>query len=318
MEKILIIGGTRFLGPALIRQLVKTGSEITIFNRGNYYGQSLPVSVLRIKGDRRRPSTMKVLLKKKYDLIYDLCCFNKTDATNLLSNILPPEQIVFLSSVAVYKEPLIYPLKEESELGEWDSFGDYGTQKAKAEKEFINYSIKNNLKLTIFRPVYLLGKDNYFDRESYYFSRIINGDPILIPGTGRALIQFSFLEETALAFKKVPEKQLEQVEILNIAGDEFISISDFVQLCGKIVQKKPKLIELNVKLFGLEEKHFYDDFYPFPNLNFIVSNNKITTSYDIKFKPLRKGLEEVYKDWKKKWNGKTRKYALEMEILKKL
>jgi len=182
MEKILIIGGTRFLGPALIRQLVKTGSEITIFNRGNYYGQSLPVSVLRIKGDRRRPSTMKVLLKKKYDLIYDLCCFNKTDATNLLSNILPPEQIVFLSSVAVYKEPLIYPLKEESELGEWDSFGDYGTQKAKAEKEFINYSIKNNLKLTIFRPVYLLGKDNYFDRESYYFSRIITETQFLFLG----------------------------------------------------------------------------------------------------------------------------------------
>lgn len=318
MKRILIIGGTRFLGPVLIKNLEREDNEITIFNRGNNYNNVLPNRVIRIKGDRRVPSAMRVLSQKKYDLVYDLCCFNRNDALNLLRNIQPVAHIVFLSSAAVYKEPLIYPLREDSQVGKWGSFGDYGVQKAEAEKEFEFYAKKHNLKLTVFRPVYLLGKNNYFDRENYYFSRIINEDPILIPGTGRALIQFAFLDETAHVFKKIPENQERQIEILNISGNEYISVKNFVLMCGNIVKKEPIVIPLDTKLFNLNEQHFYDNFYPFPSLNFIASNFKIKTKYGINFKPLTEGLREIYIDWKKSWNGETKKYPLELAILKKI
>lgn len=318
MKKVLIIGGTRFLGPALIKNLNKENCDITVFNRGNNYNTIVPKRVRRIKGDRRNIETMGILSSKKYDLIYDLCCFTRADAMNLLKNIQPTANIVFLSSVAVYKKPLIYPLTENSQLGEWGSFGEYGIQKTEAEKEFKSYVKKHNLRLTIFRPVYLLGKNNYFDRENYYFSRITNNDPILLPGRGNALIQFAFLEEMAHALKVIPEQQKDHIEILNISGNEYISVKDFVLLCGNIVKKNPVLIELDTKVFNLEEEHFYDDFYPFPNLNFIVSNNKISTKYGMRFKPLVEGLREIYIDWKKSWNGETRKYPLELEVLGKL
>lgn len=318
MKKILIIGGTRFIGPALIKRLNKDKCEITIFNRGNDYNQNLPKEIIYIKGDRRNISTMKVLLSKKYDLIYDLCCFNPTDASNLLTNIQPTAHIVFLSTAATYEKPLIYPLTEESRLGEWDSFGDYGTLKVKAENKFISYAKKHNLKLTIFRPVYLLGKNNYFDRENFYFSRLLNNDHILVPGNGSALIQFSFLEETASAFKEIPTRQKEQIEILNMSGDDYISVIDFVRLCSVISKKKAKIINLDTKKFDLLEEHFYDDFYPFPNLTFIVSNSKIIHKYQFEFKPLLNGMSEIYKHWLKSWNGKTKKYPLENKILQKL
>lgn len=318
MKKILIIGGSRFLGPALINKLIEEHCEITVFNRGNNYGNALPRQVIHLKGDRRDIKTMKVLSRKKYDLIYDFCCFNKTDVINLLTKIQPTEQIIFLSTAAVYKKPLIYPLTEESALGKWDSFGDYGTQKVDAEKEFISFAKKNGVKLTIFRPVYLLGINNYFDRENYYFSRITNNDPILIPGRGNALIQFAFLEETAHALKVVPEQQKDQIEILNISGNEYISVRGFILLCADIVNKKPRLIELSTESFGLKEEHFYDDFYPFPNLTFIVSNQKVFTKYGIKFQSLLDGLKNIFLYWKKSWNGETRKYPLELEILEKL
>lgn len=318
MKRILIIGGSRFLGPTLINKLIAEHCEITVFNRGNNYGNTLPHQVTHLKGDRRDIKTMEVLSQKKYDLIYDFCCFNKTDAFNLLTKIQPTEQIIFLSTAAVYKKPLIYPLTEESVLGEWDSFGDYGTQKVDAEKEFISFAKKNGVKLTIFRPVYLLGINNYFDRENYYFSRITNNDPILIPGRGNALIQFAFLEETAHALKVVPEQQKDQIEILNISGNEYISVKDFILLCADIVNKKPRLVWLITESFGLKEEHFYDDFYPFPNLTFIASNQKISTKYGIKFQSLPDGLGSIFFYWKKSWNGKTRKYPLELEILGKL
>lgn len=318
MKNILIIGGTRFIGPALIDNLLGEDVRITVFNRGTKYNAFLPSCVKHIKGDRRDTKTMKILAKEKYDLVYDLCCFNQTDAVNLLENIQPTSHLVFLSTAAVYKKPLIYPLTEESVLGEWDSFGDYGTQKVDAEKKFESYAKKYGLKLTIFRPVYLLGKGNYFDRENYYFSRIINKDSILIPGKGNAVIQFAFLEETASAFKLVPQKQTEQIEILNIAGDDYISVKDFIVLCADIVNKTPNFIELDTKRFELDEEHFYDDFYPFPNLTFIASNKKITQKYGIKFKPLYAGLHDIYLDWKKRWNGKTNIYSHEQEIFKKI
>lgn len=318
MKKILIIGGTRFLGPALIKNLYKEDCDVTVFNRGNDYNNILPKDVKHLIGDRRNVQTMRVLSQEKYDLIYDLCCFNKTDAMNLLTNIRPTAHIVFLSTAAAYKKPRIYPLTEESELGEWDPFGDYGTSKVEAERKFELYAKKHRLKLTIFRPVYLLGKNNYFDRESYYFSRIINRDPILVPGKGNAFIQFAFLEETAHAFAVVPKQQTDQVEVLNISGDDYISVKDFILLCSDIVKKDPILIELDTKSFGLEEEHFYDNFYPFPNLTFIASNHKISTKYGIKFISLTDGMSGIYSFWKKLWDGETKKYTLERKILKNL
>lgn len=320
MKKVLIIGGTRFLGPEIIKELLEKEEniEITVFNRGTDYGNVLPKVVKQMRGDRRDPPTMGTLLKKEYDIIYDLCCFNKTDAQNLLSHIKPTAHIIFLSTAAVYKKPLIYPCTEEYALGEWDSFGDYGTQKVDAEKMFISYAEKHNLKLTIFRPVYLLGKNNYFDRENYYFSRIINNNPILIPGNGNALIQFSFLKETAYAFSTVPFVQKEQIEILNVGGNDYISVKNFVYLCSDIVNKKPNIIEVESKETGLIEEHFYDDFYPFPNLIFIVSNKKLSEKYKFVFEPLNEGMEKIYKDWKKKWNGKTKQYPLELKVIKQL
>jgi dTDP-glucose 4,6-dehydratase len=311
------MGGTRFLGPALIRNLAKDNVEITLFNRGNNYNNKLPRNIRRIRGDRRYIESMSVLSQATYDLVYDLCCFNRKDALNLLTNIRPPRHLVFLSSAAVYKKPKIFPLTEDSETGEWDSFGNYGTQKVEAENEFIAYTQKYKTKLTIFRPVYLLGKNNYFDRENFYFSRILNNDPILVPGKGNALIQFAFLEETAKAFKLIPQRQTQNIEILNVAGNEYISLKEFILLCAQIAKKAPILIELDTKRYKLNEEHFYDDFYPFPNLTFIVSNQKLSSRYGFRFASLPKGLKSIYKSWRKKWNGKTNKYPMELDILSK-
>ncbi len=320
MNKILIIGGTRFLGPALINNLLKQDNniKITVFNRGTNYNTVLPAKVKHIKGDRRAIETMKVLTEENYDLIYDLCCFNRIDATNLLKNIQPTAHVVFLSTTAVYKKPRIYPLTETSELGEWDSFGDYGTQKVDAENEFQSFAKKHGLKLTILRPVYLLGDNNYFDRENYFFSRIISGNPILVPGRGNALIQFAFLKETAIAFSLIPQNQKEQIDVLNIAGNDYISLKDFILMCSDMVEEKANIVEIDTKKYGLDEEHFYDDFYPFPNLTFIASNQKITQKYGVKFEPLNEGLHDIYLKWKKNWNGKTKLYTLEKELLHKI
>ncbi len=49
--KVLVIGGTRFIGTHVVRQLIKMGHEVTVFNRGQTIAE-LPEEVKWIKGDR--------------------------------------------------------------------------------------------------------------------------------------------------------------------------------------------------------------------------------------------------------------------------
>ncbi len=317
MSKALIIGGSRFVGPEIIKRLLKNGDTVTTFNRGNNYGKKISRKVRNIKGDRVVLKDLQKLKASKYDYIYDMCCFDPKDASLLLKILKPKSHLVFFSSAAVYKKTRVYPLLEESRLGSWPTFGDYGERKAKIEKIYQAYCQKNNLKLTIFRPTYLLGENNYFDRENYFFSRILNNKPILIPGMGDSVLQFSFLDDTAEAFFRIPKNQKKQIEKINIAGNDLVSIKNFILLCGDIVGKKPKLINIANGQFGIFEEEFYDDLYPFPNVTFITSNKKLVEDYGIKMTKLEDGLKKIYKAWLKNWDHKTHVYKMEKDILNK-
>lgn len=318
MKNILIIGGTRFLGPEIIKKNLRLGNKVTIFNRGTDYGRKIPEEVLSIKGNRLNKNNLRKLKDKKYDFIYDMCCYNPEEAELILKEVEPESNIIFLSSAAVYKRTKIFPLYESSELGPWSTFGDYGECKAKIEKIYTKYCKKKNLNLTILRPNYLLGKNNYFDRENYFFSRLLKDQPILIPGSGDSMQQFCFLEDTAKAFIKIPFTQKIQVEIVNIAGKDLISLRDFINICGEIVGKKPHLIKIFNGEFGIEEESFYDELYPFPNVTFITSAQKMTEVYKINPTPLLTGLKEIYKYWIKNWDGKVKFYRQEQKILHKI
>lgn len=318
MKKTLIIGGSRFVGPELIKKLLKDNHKVTIFNRGNSYGWNIPKGVIHIQGDRSKKEDIQKLKETKYDFIYDMCCFDKEDAKLLLQELKPKGHIIFFSSAAVYKKSTIYPFDEESELGEWDTFGDYGPRKAALEKLYITYCKKNGNKLTILRPTYLLGENNYFDRENYYFSRILKNKPILMPGTGESLLQFGFLEDISEAFFRIPKKQIVQIEKVNIGGNDLISIKNFVLLCGEIAGEKPKIVNIPNGKFNIIEDSFYDDLYPFPNITFITVNKKMVDTYGITPTKLVSGLKSLYKLWHKTWNGEVKQYELEKELLKKM
>lgn len=317
MTKTLIIGGSRFLGPRIIELLQDKGHQVTIFNRGNDYGHTALKDVTAVKGDRSKVEDLQQVLAEKFDYVYDMCCYDQEDAEKLLRLTNAETHLIFLSTAAVYEKPVLYPIHENDKLGQWDSFGSYGTNKAAAEAVFTKFAEKHGSKLTIFRPTYLLGEDNYFDRENYYFSRLEKGLPILVPGNGNALMQFAFLEETAHAFARIPAEQHDQIEVLNIGGDQYVTLNGIVNICADIAGKKADIINLDMDAFDLEEEAFYDDLYPFPNLNFIVSNEKLKSLYGIHFMSLEQGLREIYTQWKKKWNGNVELYPKEAAILKK-
>jgi len=127
---ILVIGGTRFIGPAVVDELLGGGHSVTVFNRGNSE-LKLPAEVKVVTGDRRDPDYDTAILKAaKPDAVVDMCCITADDAF-WLSGVFNGHcgRLVLVSSCDVYRaygrligtepgEPDDVPLTEDSPLRE--------------------------------------------------------------------------------------------------------------------------------------------------------------------------------------------------------
>jgi len=160
---ILVLGGNRFMGAALVEQLLlNTSFNITIFNRKG----TGPKGVNIIKGDRNNLSDLNKIDFKSYDYIVDMCLF-KPEQFELFKPFLEscnPKKYVFISSAAVGIE----------------AFGDYAN-----EKEEVEDLIKStDIKYEIIRPVYVVGENSHRPRLGYYINQIQTSSSISVSGEG--------------------------------------------------------------------------------------------------------------------------------------
>ncbi|MBI2079503.1 NAD-dependent epimerase/dehydratase family protein [Candidatus Micrarchaeota archaeon] len=281
---ILIIGGSRFIGPILVDELLKNNHQITIFNRGNIksnYGERINF----IKGDRN--DGFRKLRKPIFDAVIDMCAY-LSEQTKAAIDQLSFDFFLNVGTAASYNMPQNLPLTEKSPLGDWSLWGDYNKGKVGCEKVLR----ESRIKFATIRPVYVLGPKNYVDREHFIYSKIKNQEPILIPGDGQALVQFVFAKDVAKSIALLAEGK--KTGAFNCAGDEIISLVDLVNEMGKIVGKKP-IIKFNPDADG---ENFKEGEFPFANQSFFCSNKKLK-KLGIEPTQLTKGLKENYENYYK-------------------
>lgn len=281
--RILLIGGSRFVGPLLIEKLSKRGHSLTIFNRGNLQ-TVYPPGVIFIKGDRN----LGFGLKDHFDIVIDMCSYQARHTEGALKE-LNFDFFIHFGTAAAYQKTEIFPLTEESPLGNWLLWGDYNKGKVECEEVLK----KSDIKFATIRPVYILGPKNYLARESFIYSKIKKGLPIILPGNGQAITQFVHVEDVAKTFAVIAEKKLEGA--FNCAGDESITLKGLVEGMAKIAGKEA-LIRFNPNADG---DKFNDTEFPFANENFFCSNEKIK-KLGTEFKPLVIGLKEDYEKYYQK------------------
>jgi nucleoside-diphosphate-sugar epimerase len=105
--KVLILGGTRFVGKRLVHLLADQGHDVTVGSRGTT-AVSFPESVQRLKLDRANRDSMAAALQNgQWDIVYDQICFYADDAASA-AEILAGKtgRYVLCSSAAVYTNPL--------------------------------------------------------------------------------------------------------------------------------------------------------------------------------------------------------------------
>ena len=259
MKKILIMGGNQFVGKEIVKKFLEKDYTIYILNRGTRKNIE---EVIFFKVDRDNFIEMENILKNiDVDIIIDVSAYTE-EQVDILHKVMKNrfKQYILISSASVYNNIESTPANEESQTGENLIWGDYAKNKYLAEKKTIENSKIYNFKYTIFRPFYIYGVGNNLDRENYFFSRIKYNLPIYIPSKNN-IIQFGYVEDLALAIESSIGNSDFYNQTFNISGDEYVTMSEFSEICGKVISKLENTGFRNTYslIQGLEKTYKYND-----------------------------------------------------------
>lgn len=289
MKKILIMGGSQFVGKKIVEKFLEKNYTVYALNRGRRKNIE---GVIFLKADRNNFFEMENVLKNiEIDIIVDVSAYIE-EQVDILHKLMKNKfkQYILISSASVYNNIEYTPVNEESLVGENLIWGDYAKNKYLAEKKTIENSNLYNFKYTIFRPFYIYGIGNNLERENYFFSRIKYNLPIFIPSKNN-IIQFGYVEDLVLAIESSIENSDFYNQIFNISGDEYVTMSEFAEICGKVMSKKAIIKYINTE----ENKIKARDWFPFREVNLYGDISKLQNTGFRNTYSLVKGLEKTYK-----------------------
>jgi 2'-hydroxyisoflavone reductase len=259
--KLLILGGTRFVGRHLVTAALARNHEVTLFNRGKHPSAA---GVETIYGDRN--SDLAKLQGGRWDAVVDTCGYlprTVRAAAELLSHSV--DRYVFISSVSVYADKSVVGIDENAALAtltneqlvranEIDSSGQasavsygemYGGLKALCEQAA--QEVLPN-RVLIIRPGLIVGSYDYTDRFTYWVVRVARGSEVgevLAPGRPSRYVQFIDVRDLAewtvrmierketgvynancLPNNLTMERALEECKIVSDSGASFRWVSD--------------------------------------------------------------------------------------------
>lgn len=260
--RILIMGGTRFIGVYLTKILVEQGHEVVLFNRGN---KPAPVEgVKQIHGDRKDATQLKEKLSgQAFDAIFDNNGRELSDTQPLVEIFKDKVQhFVYMSSAGVYLQ------SDQMPHLEGDPVDPKSRHKGKHETEA--YLEAQGIPFTAIRPTYIYGPQNYNDLEAWFFDRIVHDRPILIPNSGLFITQLGHCKDLARAMSLVLGNQQAIGQIYNVSGDRYVTFDGLANACIVAAGKSPDdfdLLHYNPKKFDfgkrkgfpLRTQHFFAD-----------------------------------------------------------
>lgn len=187
--RLLILGGTGFIGPHMVRYALERGHEVTLFNRGRTNPHLFP-GVEKLVGDRN--GDLEALKGRSWDVCMDNNASTPrwvTDSTEFLRDAV--DQYFYVSSRSAYADFSTVPMTADQPTYTYETAGvepgaedlPYGLRKAICEREVQRVFPDRS---TVVRPALIIGPGDPTDRFTYWPVRIQRGGEVLSPGTDGA------------------------------------------------------------------------------------------------------------------------------------
>lgn len=191
--RLLIIGGTIFLGRHLVEQAITRGHTVTLFNRGRSNPELFPEAEHLI-GDRSRD--LSALAGRTWDAVIDTCGYHPLDVRAAVQTL--TDQVgryLFVSTLSVYADDAPAGVTEDSPVARLEgnietaavSSANYGPLKALCEQEVLQAMGERAL---IVRPGLIVGPYDRSDRFTYWPVRVSQGGEVLAPCEPDVPVQF--------------------------------------------------------------------------------------------------------------------------------
>jgi 2'-hydroxyisoflavone reductase len=339
--KILIIGGTKFLGRHLIDAALKNNHEVTLFNRGKKYSDEEIPKIEEIHGDRHKD--LEKLSGKTFDACVDTCGYLpqtvKMSAEFLKDKV---NQYVFISSGSVYSD---------TRKANYDETTETATLTEEKLKEFEKFDLKTDITAAVVGEYYgalkrlceqaaekampgrvlnvrsgmLVGAFDSTDRFTYWVMRVAGDGKILAPGKPENYVQLIDARDLSEWIIKMIEEN--ETGIFNITGKSL----DLT--FGKMLGAIKTATGSDAEFVWVDEKFLTENAVapwsemPFylpesdENLkNFLTMNVDRALSKNLNFRPLSETILDVY-NWRKSQSFEMRagiSAEREKELLEKL
>lgn len=235
--KLLVLGGTVFLGRHIVKAALVNGHEVTLFNRGQHNSGLFP-EVEKLRGNR--DGGLDVLARRRWDAAIDTSGYVprlvKASAEVLAAAV---EHYTFISSLSVYGKFRQVGITEETPLPD-ERMPDETTEEITGAtygplKVLCEQAVEQTLpgRSLIVRPGLIVGPHDPTDRFTYWPWRVAQGGEVLAPAFAGRPVQFSDARDLAQWTVRMVEAR--QTGVFNTNGPDYrLEMGQVLDECKRV------------------------------------------------------------------------------------
>lgn len=321
--RLLIAGGTSFVGRATSWSAWHQGHDVTVLNRG-VTPNDLPEKIERLVGDRQ--GDLSALDGRTFDATIDAIAYRPSDVERF-ANALGDRggHYIQISSISAYEDPP-FEGATESALTLWgDDKVDpdapitgktYGPLKAASERAGLRYFGDRS---TMVRPTFVIGSYDATLRFPYWVERVRRGGVVAVPGPRDNNMQYVDARDLANFVVRVAEGNLQGAFHVAgpVPGDHFFNMVD--QIASHVAPPGTTLREVNVEdVIELDLGEKFPLSTGSTNETVLALDSALAQANGLDFRPLTDSVDDVTSWWgDRTWPDEWLSSADEARILEK-
>jgi nucleoside-diphosphate-sugar epimerase len=320
--KVLVIGGTLFIGKALVEELLKVGHEVAVLHRKAKHDFGRRVE--NIMADRNSAEAVREALSgRRFDVVFDnVYDWDRgTTAQQVEATVRACgdrlSRYIFMSSVAAYGDGLNH--KESDPLAPDYHPIPYTSHKATTERLLFRMHATSGLPVVTFRPCFVYGPRTNYYREQFFWDRLRAGRAIMIPGDGHRLMQFTYVTDLVTAMIKSIDEPRAVGEAFNIGDPKPLTQVELVEKLGKIANVEANIVRVPRDIINqaggsvLTEPFYFGEYYDLPPITENIG--KVTRVLKMKLTPFEAGLKETFKWYTRNHKPRTAGFDFDDKVL---
>lgn len=250
---LLVIGGTRFIGRHVVRELMEAGHKVTLFHRGNNLQNIQDLAVESLYGDRMVPGALSKVLENRYfDAVIDMVAYDAPETRLALEQLESHvDRYLMISTASVYAQPHLSPMHEtDAIIVEDDPKLAYGRKKGLAEAAAFHFSEETDLPVTVLRLPAVYGEYDHQAREWYFIKRLQDRRTrIVLPEGGCGVYHREYAGNVGAQLNTLLSTNKSLNQIYNSGHRHTPTYRHLVEIAAEISGSKIELYSLPQPLF---------------------------------------------------------------------